>query len=48
MIISGSSHMVSISSGVDSESEKYMRDRFRLLSLNWFSSGRLRRVIIRL
>lgn len=40
--------MVSISSGVDRESEKYMRDRFRLLSLNWFSSGRLSRVIIRL
>lgn len=40
--------MVSISSGVDSESEKYVRDIFRLLSLNWLSRGRPIRVIIKL
>lgn len=40
--------MVSIRSGVDSESEKYVRDMFRLLSLNWLSRGRPIRVIIRL
>lgn len=40
--------MVSISNGVDSESEKYVKDIFRLLSLNWFSRGRLIKVIIRL
>lgn len=48
MIISGSSHMVSINSGVDRESEKYVVERFKLLSLNWLSRGRLTRVIIRL
>lgn len=48
IIISGSSHMVSISNGVDSESEEYVRDRFRPLSLNWFNRGRLIRVITRL
>lgn len=40
--------MVSISSGVDSESEKYVRDIFRLLSLNWLNRGRPIRVIIKL
>lgn len=40
--------MVSIRSGVDSESEKYVKDMFRLLSLNWLSRGRPIRVIIRL
>lgn len=40
--------MVNISSGVDSESEKYVRDIFRLLSLNWLSRGRPIRVIIKL
>lgn len=34
IIISGSSHIVNISNGVDSESEKYVKDRFRLLSPN--------------
>lgn len=48
IIISGNSHMVSISNAVERESEKYVRERFRLLSLNWFSSGRLIRVTIRL
>lgn len=40
--------MVSINSGVDRESEKYVVERFKLLSLNWLSRGRLTRVIIRL
>lgn len=46
--VSGSSHMVSISRGADRESEKNIREVFRLLSLNWFNRGRLRRLIIRL
>lgn len=46
--MSGNSHMVSISRGADRESEKNIREVFRLLSLNWFSRGRLRRLIIRL
>lgn len=40
--------MVNISRGADKESEKNMREVFRLLSLNWLSSGRLRRLIMRL
>lgn len=40
--------MVSIRSGVDSESEKYVKDMFKLLSLNWLSRGRPTRVIIKL
>lgn len=40
--------MVSIRSGVDSESEKYIKDVFKLLSLNWLSRGRPTRVIIKL
>lgn len=40
--------MVSIRSGVDSESEKYIKDMFKLLSLNWLSRGRPTRVIIKL
>lgn len=46
--MSGSNHMVNISRGADRESEKNIREVFRLLSLNWFSRGRLRRLIIRL
>lgn len=40
--------MVSIRSGVDSESEKYIKDMFKLLSLNWLSRGRPTSVIIKL
>lgn len=40
--------MVSIRSGVDSESEKYIKDMFKLLSLNWLSRGRPTRVIVKL
>lgn len=40
--------MVSISSGVDKESENDIRDRFRVLSLNWFRRGRPSRLINRL
>lgn len=40
--------MVNISRGADRESEKNMSEVFRLLSLNWLSSGRLRRLIMRL
>lgn len=47
-IISGRSHIDSISRGVDRESEKYVKDIFRLLSLNWFNSGRPRSVIMKL
>lgn len=48
MIISGSSHVDNSSNGVDSESEKNSNDILRLLSLNWFISGRHARLIIRL
>lgn len=34
MIIRGRSHIVSISSGVDRESEKNMEEKLRLLSVN--------------
>lgn len=40
--------MVNISRGVERESEKNIREEFRLLSVNWFSNGRLSRLIIRL
>lgn len=46
--ISGRSQVVSISRGVDRESEKNTREGFRLLSVNWLSRGRLSRLIIRL
>lgn len=39
--------MVSISRGVERESEKNTREEFRLLSVNWFSIGRLSRLIMR-
>lgn len=48
MIIRGSSHNVSISNGVDKESEKNIRERFRLLSVNWLTRGSHRMLIIRL
>lgn len=48
MIISGSSHVDSSNNGVDSESEKNNNDMLRLLSLNWFISGKHARLIIRL
>lgn len=48
MIIRGSSHNVSISSGVDKESEKNIREKFRLLSVNWLARGNHRVLIIRL
>lgn len=40
--------MVNISRGVERESEKNTREEFRLLSVNWFSIGKLSRLIIRL
>lgn len=46
--MSGSSHIVSISRGVDKESEKNINEVFRLLSQNWLSRGRLRGLIMRL
>lgn len=46
--MSGRSQVVSISRGVERESEKKTEEEFRLLSVNWFSMGRLRRLIIRL
>lgn len=46
--ISGKSQVVSMSRGVERESEKNIREEFRLLSANWFSIGRLSRLIIRL
>lgn len=48
MIISGSSHVDNSNNGVDSESEKNNNDMLRLLSLNWFISGKHARLIIRL
>lgn len=44
----GKSQVVNISRGVERESEKNIREEFRLLSVNWFSIGRLSRLIIRL
>lgn len=37
-----------MSRGVERESEKKVKEGFRLLSVNWFSIGRLRRLISRL
>lgn len=48
MSMRGSSHVVSMSRGADSESEKNVVERFRLLSPNWFSVRRLVRLIRRL
>lgn len=48
MIIRGRSHIVSISSGVDRESEKNIGEKLRLLSMNWLMRGNHRRLIIRL
>lgn len=44
----GRSQVVSMSRGVERESEKKSREEFRLLSVNWFSMGRLSRLISRL
>lgn len=44
----GRSHVVNINRGVDSESEKNKVDKFRLLSLGWFISGRHAILIIKL
>lgn len=46
--ISGKSQVVSMSKGVERESEKNTKEEFRLLSVNWFNIGRLSRLIIRL
>lgn len=46
--MSGRSQVVSMSRGVERESEKKAKEGFRLLSVNWFSMGRLNRLIIRL
>lgn len=48
MSIRGSSHVVSVRRGADSESEKHIGDIIKLLSLNWFSMRRLVRLISRL
>lgn len=48
MIISGSSHTVNNSRGVDSESEKNNKDMFRLLSQGRFISGKHVMLIARL
>lgn len=48
IIISGKSQVVNINKGVDSESEKNSRDRFKLLSQGWFIKGRHVILIIRL
>lgn len=46
--MSGKSQVVNMSRGVERESEKNIREEFKLLSVNWFSIGRLSRLIIRL
>lgn len=46
--MSGKSQVVSMSKGVERESEKNIREEFKLLSVNWFSIGRLSRLIMRL
>lgn len=48
MIISGRSHTVNNSKGVDNESEKNNKDIFRLLSQERFMSGRHVTLIARL
>lgn len=48
IIISGRSHTVSIINGVDRESEKNNKDRFKLLSQDWFIRGKHVMLIIRL
>lgn len=48
MIIRGRSHVVSISRGVDSGSEKNRGEKLRLLSVGWLVRGRHRIQIIRL
>lgn len=48
IIIRGRSHSVNMSKGVDRESEKNMRDRFKLLSVNWLMRGTHKRLMIRL
>lgn len=48
IIMSGRSHVVSNSKGVDRESEKNSKDIFKLLSQGWFIKGKHVRLIIRL
>lgn len=48
IIISGKSHIVSMRSGVDKESEKNTIDELRLLSLHWFIRRSHRKLITRL